>query len=323
MVSTAPGSLPVELPTVPSVEAWRAMTPAERLRVQVEINAALTVPAELMSEGQPHTRTKSRALDALGLHFKTIGRTVYLAEELAVLYPGKKPFSPDILAVLDVEPSEDDERMAWVVADEGKGPDLVLEVLHRGDRNKDLVQNVERYAQLGITEYFVYDRARQQIHGYRLPEPSASRYLRIVPQLGHYRSGVLGLDLAIIDSNLRFLSGEAALPVSADLIERLQGMMESLEEKAEQAQAQAEQAQAQAEQAQSQIEQAQSQAEQALAGLREGLLAMLDVRGIPSSEETRARVESCADAALLRRWSQRARTVSRAEEIFAEAPPSA
>src|SRR5262245_36984624 len=43
--------------------------------------------------------------------------------------------------------------LAWVVAEEGKGLDFVLEVLHKGDRNKDLVENVERYAQLGIPEY--------------------------------------------------------------------------------------------------------------------------------------------------------------------------
>lgn len=278
------------------------MTPEARLRFQVEINAALTTPAGLMSEGQPHRRAKARAIDALGLHFKTIGRTVYLAEELAVLYPGAKPFSPDILAVLDVEQPEDDERMAWVVADEGKGPDLVLEVLHRGDRDKDLVENVERYAQLGIAEYFVYDRARQQIHGYRLPAHDALRYQRIVPQLGHYRSGVLGLDLSIIDDNLRFLSGEATLPVSADLIGRLQGMMGSLEAKAEQAQA---------------------QTDEALVGLREGLLTILDLRGLSCPAEARARIDACAEPALLRRWMSRAKLVSAVEEIFADGAPGA
>src|SRR5580693_6879435 len=122
----------VPLPTVPTVEAWRAMTPDERMQFQVEVNTALTAAAELMSEGVPHKRAKSRTVDALGLHFKTIGRAIYLAEELSVLYPGEKPFPPEILAVLDVEQTEEDERMGWVVADEGKGLDLVIEVLHRG-----------------------------------------------------------------------------------------------------------------------------------------------------------------------------------------------
>src|SRR4051794_9489038 len=104
------GPSPDSLPTVPTAEAWRAMTPDERVRFQVEVNAALSDAADLMGEGQPHRKAKSRTLDALGLYFRTIGRTIYLAEELTVLYPGEKPFTPDILAVLDVETTEDDER---------------------------------------------------------------------------------------------------------------------------------------------------------------------------------------------------------------------
>jgi hypothetical protein len=147
-------------------------------------------------------------------------------------------------------------------AERGKGPDLVLEILHRGDRDKDLVENVERYAHLGIPEYFVYDRARQQIHGWHL-SPGASRsYQRKLPQLGHYRSTVLRVDLAVFGDNLRFLSGEATLPVSADLIGRLRSIQDNLETKVEQAQAAAEKARASA-------EKAQANADQALAGLRD------------------------------------------------------
>jgi Uma2 family endonuclease len=282
------------------------MTPQARLDRQVAINAALTVPADLMSEGRPHQRAKSSAIDALGLHFRTIGRTVYLAEEMAVLYPGERAFSPDVLAVLDVEQPEDDERLAWVVVDEGKGPDLVLEVLHRGDREKDLVENVERYAHLGIPEYFVYDRARQQIHGWQL-SPGASRsYQRKLPQLGHYRSTVLGVDLAVIGDNLRFLSGEATLPLSADLIGRLRSIQENLETKVEEAQANAEKAQA--------------SADQALVGLREAILAIFEVRGISCTDDARSRIASCADPSVLRHWSLRAKTADSVEQVFSGAP---
>jgi hypothetical protein len=267
--------------------------------LQVEINAALTASADVMGQGQPPRKAVSSAIDALGLHFKAIGRTVYLADDLAVLYPGEKPFSPDILVVLDVEQPEDDERLTWAVADEGKGPDLVIEVVHKGDRDKDLVANVERYAHLGIPEYFVYDRLRQQIHGYRLIGPGAARYQQIVPQLRHYRSGVLGLDLAIINDKLRFLSGEALLPVSADLIGRLQGMIKNLEVKAHQ-----------------------TQADQALVGLREGLLVILDMREIPCPDEARARIEACVEPSTLRRWLARAKTATSVEEVFSDARPT-
>lgn len=298
------------LPTVPTVEAWRAMTPEARLRFQIEVNSLLGDPVAVMSEGRPHKKAKARAIDALSLHFKAIGRIIYLAEEMSVLYPGEVPFSPDILAVLDVEEPEDDERMSWVVADEGQGLDLVIEVLYRGDRDKDLVENVERYARLGITEYFVYDRHRQRIHGYRLPAPDDARYQSIVPQLGHYRSLVLGLDLAIIGNTLRFLVGEATLPLSVELIGRLHAMAENLEAKANQAEAEAEQARAQAEQA----------AQALVAGLREALVLLLDVRGLPCSDAARARIQACDDPAILRGWLARVKTAESADAMLADKP---
>src|SRR5262245_58581776 len=134
-------SLPRRLPVGPTVEAWRAMAPAERERFLLEVLDALSDPQSAMSEGRPHKKIKTRALDMLGLHFKAMGRIVYLAEEMAVVYPGEEVFAPDLLAVVGVEEPEEDERMAWVVADEGKGLDVVLEIVHRGDRDKDLVQN--------------------------------------------------------------------------------------------------------------------------------------------------------------------------------------
>src|SRR3954463_13617073 len=182
----------------PTEEEWRAMSPEERMRCLVDINEILSDPPIAMSEGRPHRKAKSRVLDRLGLHFRSTGRSIYMADEMAVLYPGQESFSPDILAVLDVPEPEDDERMAWVVVDEGKGLDLVIEVLHRGDRHKDLVANVERYAALSIPEYFIYDRQRQQVIGYRLPRPNATRYERILPQLGRTSSMVLGLHLAVV-----------------------------------------------------------------------------------------------------------------------------
>ncbi|MEO5728137.1 MAG: Uma2 family endonuclease [Byssovorax sp.] len=300
----APPSPPRSLPVAPSEEEWRAMSPDERERLLVKILDALSDPRAAMSEGRPHKKVKTRSLDMLGLHFGAVGRVVYLAEEMAVLYPGEEVFTPDVLAVVGVAEPEDDQRMAWVVTDEGKGLDLVLEVLHRGDRQKDLVDNVERYARLGIPEYFIYDRAQQRIRGYRLPveevgspakPPGARRYQAIVPQGGRYGSNVLGLDLVIEDGTLRFFHGMAELFGSADLIRRLSGMVREREEKAEQAE---------------------TRAEQAIAGLRTGILAALETRGIPLPDELRARVLSCDEPMTLQRWLLRGLSAASAGEVF-------
>ncbi len=294
------------------------MPPAERERFLVQINDALSDPHRTMSEGRPHKKAKSRAVDMLGLHFKAMGRVIYLAEEMAAVYPGAEPFTPDVLAVLDVEPTEDDERLAWVVADEGRGLDFVLEVLHRGDRKKDLVDNVDRYARLGIPEYFVYDRAKQQIHGHRLASavttgeaagpPGARRYQRIVPQSGRYHSAVLGLDLVLQGGSLRFYQGMAELIGSNDLIDRLTDMVESLGLKAEEAESKIEEAEAKVEQA---------KFDQALASTRENVLAVLAARGIPVTDAARARLADCDDLALLQRCLVRAVSAASAGDVFA------
>ena len=291
-------TLPLELPVIaPTEGAWRAMSPSERESLLVRILDALSDPAKAMGEGRRHKKAKTRTIDALGLHFGTIGRAVYLAEEMAVLYPGEAVFTPDVLAVVGVVEPDDDPRMAWVVVDEGKGLDLVLEVLHHGSRSKDLIDNVERYARLGIPEYFVYDRLHQQLYGYRLIDERTRRYQRIVPQLGRHASAVLGLDLAIQEGTLRFFYGMAELPGTGDLIGRLNRMVEYLTKQSSEAQA---------------------QAEAALTALREGIVALLGARGITCSEEARMRLASCAEAAVLQRWLLRAMTAGAEGEVFAD-----
>jgi Uma2 family endonuclease len=299
----SPNAPAAPLPVAPTEEVWRGMTPDQRERFLIEVNAALSDPLLTMVEGRPHKRAKTRALDMLGLHFKAMGRVIYLAEEMAAVYPGQPVFTPDVLAVLDVEQRDDDERMAWVVADEGRGLDLALEVLHRGDRKKDLVDNVERYASLGIAEYFIYDWGKQQLYGYRLPSPDARRYQRLVPQGGRYHSSVLGLDLVLERGSLRFYVGMAELIGSSDLIERLSGMVESLESKAGEAEAKAGEAEA--------------KVEQAVASTRASVLALLDARGISIPDEHRATVMACDDLALLQRWLLRAVSAVAAQDLFA------
>ncbi len=295
--------LPV--PVTPTEECWRAMTPAERERFIIAVNEALSDPLISMSEGRPHKKAKSRALDMLGLYFRTLGRHVYLAEELSVLYPGAAGFTPDIMAVLDVEEPEDDQRMAWVVMDEGKGLDWVLEVLWAGDRKKDLEDNVERYAALGIPEYFVYDQRKQRILGYRLP-PGTKRYQPILPQSGLYRSNVLGIDLAIVDNSLRFYQGSAELYDTAHLIQRLEGIVANLQERAEQANRD--------------VEQANRDVEKNRAGIRQAIVTVLSARGITCSTENVSRLEACTDPDLLNWWLTRALGATSAAEVFDAVP---
>jgi vacuolar-type H+-ATPase subunit I/STV1 len=165
---------------------------------------------------------------------------VYLGSELPVYYPAERRFAPDLLAVLDAEPHP---RGKWVVSHEGKGLDWVLEVHVGGDRKKDAEYNVKRYARLGIPEYFIYDRARQRLEGYRLPSTQAREYVAIVPEAGRYTSEVLGLELQVEEGRLRFWAGSALLLEYEELIDRMQEMMAGLQRRADEEARQLEEAQ--------------------------------------------------------------------------------
>ncbi|UQA58169.1 Uma2 family endonuclease [Polyangium aurulentum] len=211
-----------EDPRAPSEEQWAQMSAEERAAVVAALPAE--VPFELApSEGDLHTKATIGARLTLDAFFRRIGRKIYVSSNLAVYYPGEARFAPDVIAVREVEPHD---RSRWVVAAEGKGLDFVLEVHVSGDRAKDEKRNVERYARLGIEEYFFFDRGRRILRGYRLPEGGARRvYEPIVPQEGSYPSAVLGLDLMLEGDRLRFLYGAAPVPEADELIAKLESAL--------------------------------------------------------------------------------------------------
>lgn len=206
------------------------MSPEERAQAVASLPGEVTDAEMSPPEGDRHFQAKVRALDTLRGYFTRQKRNVYLAAELPVYYPGTRRFAPDLLAVLDVPVHERDK---WVVTAEGKGLDFVLEVHVGGDRRKDAEENVTRYSGLGIPEYFIYDRARQKLIGYRLTSPGARSYTPILPQHGRYASNELGLELQLEDGRLRFYAGTALLLESEELITRLERMVDMLQQRAD------------------------------------------------------------------------------------------
>jgi len=221
---------PAGFPMAPSAAEWEALSPAERDVIVAALPGEVTYDEMAMPEGDLHYRAKSRALDALRGYFTRQRRRIYLAAELPIYYPAEPRFAPDLLAVLD---AEDVERNKWAVSAEGKGLDWVLEVHVGGDRKKDAERNVARYARLGIPEYFLYDRARNQLAAYRLASPEAKVYTPIVPNHGLYESRVLGLDVQVAKDRLRFYAGRALLLESDEFVARVQEMYDDAQRRAE------------------------------------------------------------------------------------------
>lgn len=205
-------------PRSPSQEQWDRMTPEEQRRVRAMLPAKPDVAFLPPAEGDRHRKASMGALGTLDSFFRRDRRKIYISGNLAVYYPNERVFAPDVIAVLDVDPHE---RESWTVIDERKGIDFALEVHVAGDRGKDLKTNVERYARLGIPEYFAFDRGKMILRGYRLDPARPGVYQPIVPQGGHYASAVLGLDLAIEGTGLRFYQTTAPLLDADERIDRL------------------------------------------------------------------------------------------------------
>ncbi|BBD54103.1 Uma2 family endonuclease [Planktothrix agardhii] len=180
---------------------------------------------------------------------------------------------PDFFAVLGVPKKE---RKSWVVWEEGKAPDVIIELLSPSTAQEDKTNKKIIYQnQVRVPEYFWFDPFKpDDLAGFILINGS---YEPIFPdQFNRLFSQQLGLSLVrwsgvyktVETVWLRWATSEGEIlptpdELSAQKAEQAQLQAEQAQLQAEQAQLQAEQAQLQAEQAQLQAEQAQLQAEQA------------------------------------------------------------
>ncbi len=286
---------------VPDAETWSRLTPREREAAIERIKAVFDEYREAMAEGVRHSKRKTGIAADLDAHFRRAGRAVLLANELAVLYPGEPVIVPDVLAVLDCDP--DYEPDSWSVQDEKRGIDLVIEVRNLGRKHKDLVENVRDYARLKIPEYFSFDCRRGLLRGWRLAQSETRSYQPIVPQGGYLRSEVLGLEMTVVGMRLRFFSNQSMIPTEAELVARLQSL---------------------ADERLGALDESERQRTDALDRLSrvQILLArtILDAcrfRGIPLTDDQRARIAVESDADILTRWAERAFSAASGDELLA------
>lgn len=174
---------------------------------------ALTQESSLYPEtdGQPmaasddHRRVLMRILRVLEAFFRD-NPEVYVSGDLLMYYvqgDPRKVVSPDVLVSFGIGQKA---RRTYLVWQEGKPPDFVMELASESTYQKDLGEKMQIYAGLGITEYFLCD-----IEGLYLPAPLMGwtlvdgRY-QPVPQEtdGGIHSAVLGLALHLQPDALQF-----------------------------------------------------------------------------------------------------------------------
>ena len=133
-------------------------------RDQHHIPYAPTETEELYpdSDGQPmavsdlHRRILTRTLEVLDTHFAERPE-VYVSGDILMYYvegDPRKSVAPDVLVTFGMGKKN---RRTYLVWEEGKVPDFVMEFSSKGTYRNDLGSKMELYASLGIRDYFLYD----------------------------------------------------------------------------------------------------------------------------------------------------------------------
>ena len=156
-----------------------------------------------MTESDVHRRCMTYLIDALERRFEQQARgDVYVSGNMFVYYEKGNPgavVAPDVFVVLGVPSRLRDSYLLW---NERKAPDFVLEVTSASTRREDERRKRDVYAALGVSEYFLYDPRAEYLtpalQGYRLRD-GAYRPLPAVTVLPGpsqaVASDVLGLEL--------------------------------------------------------------------------------------------------------------------------------
>ena len=172
---------------------------------------------------------------------------VYVSGDIMMYYVEGQPqrsISPDVLVCFGIGQKF---RRTYKVWEEGKVPEFVMEFSSKGTYRNDLGRKRERYAALGMQNYFLYDT-----EGLYLPTPLMGfelingEYVAIPSAAdGSVHSPVLGLDFHLKGEGLGLYD-----PIAAQWV---QTPAAAAEARAEQATARAEQAEAEAAQLREQL----------------------------------------------------------------------
>jgi len=144
----------------------------------------------------------------------------FAAGNLSIYYPAISPQTgrktrkklafrgPDFFLVLGVKPKK--QRNSWVVENEGKYPDLIVEILSKGTQKKDRGEKKAIYEKVFKTpEYILFDPDKLSLEGFRLVR---GRYAAIKPDArGHLWSERLGLAFGVHEEALRLFTSDGSL----------------------------------------------------------------------------------------------------------------
>ena len=114
---------------------------------------------------------------------------------------------PDLLVAFDVDPELYEASNGYIVSEQGKGPDFVLEVASPSTASTDTGAKIDDYAALRVLEYWLFDKTGEhhgtRLAGYRLVD---GEYVSI--DIEELTDGSLQGYSAALGLNLRWEAGD-------------------------------------------------------------------------------------------------------------------
>jgi Uma2 family endonuclease len=175
-----------------------------------------TVPKKVeypTSDGKPMAETtvhRDAMMDLIRTleHFYAGDPMVYVSGNMLMFYEEgnrRKHLAPDVFVTLGIPKRLRHNYLMW---EEGKGPDLVIELTSKSTRREDQQKKRDLYRDtLHVREYFLFDPLAEYLkpplQGYRLVN---GEYLPIEPVNGRLPSDVTGLHLEAAGHSLRLYS---------------------------------------------------------------------------------------------------------------------
>jgi len=157
-----------------------------------------------MAETDVHLLLMLTVIPTLRQFFQPL-RFVYVGGNMLVFYERgnkRKHVAPDVFVVHGVPNRQRDNYLIW---EEGKAPQLVIEFTSKSTRHEDTAKKLALYRDvLKVKEYFLFDPRNEYLdppfQGYRL---RGGQYVPIKPMAGRWPSRVLGLHLEPDGRDLR------------------------------------------------------------------------------------------------------------------------
>ena len=116
---------------------------------------------------------------------------------------------PDLLVAFGVDPAAYEASNGYVISEQGKPPDFVLEVASESTADIDVGEKRRDYEALGIGEYWRFDETETgRYHGKRLAGERLAGGEYIAVSIEELPDGSLQGYSAVLDLNLRWERGE-------------------------------------------------------------------------------------------------------------------